>query len=133
MTKKIVLFLTLTSLFTLTTLSFAQTLTPLVHQPPGGANLAFQLTDGTIMCQADREQDWWKLTPDINGSYLNGTWTKLASLEPGYIPDAFSSAVLADGRLVIIGGEYNNGQFTLTNLGEIYDPVANTWTPLSPP
>ena len=133
MTKKIVLFLTLTSLFTLTTLSFAQTLTPLVHQPPGGANLAFQLTDGTVMCQADREQDWYKLTPDNAGSYVNGTWTRLASLQPGYVPDDFASAVLADGRLVITGGEYNNGVFTLTNLGAVYDPVANTWTPLAAP
>jgi len=85
------------------------------------------------MCQANRQQDWWKLTPDINGSYVNGTWSKLASLQAGYIPDAFTSAVLADGRLVITGGEYNNGQFTLTNLGSVYDPVANTWTPLDPP
>jgi hypothetical protein len=111
----------------------AQTLTPLVHTPPGGANLAFQLTDGTVMCQANRQQDWWKLTPDINGSYVNGTWSKLASLQAGYVPDAFASAVLADGRLVITGGEYNNGQFTLTNLGAVYDPIANTWTPLNPP
>ena len=116
-----------------TTMSPAQTLTPLVHPPPGGANLAFQLTDGTVMCQANREQDWWKLTPDITGSYVNGTWTKLPSLQPGYVPDDFASAVLADGRLVITGGEYNNGQFTLTNLGAIYDPVANTWTPLAAP
>ena len=121
------------SLFTLTTLSFAQTLTSLVHQPPGGANLAFQLTDGTVMCQADREQDWYKLTPDNTGSYVNGTWTRLASLQPGYVPDDFASAVLADGRLVITGGEYNNGQFTLTNLGAVYDPIANTWTPLAAP
>jgi hypothetical protein len=133
MTKKIILLLTVISLFTLTTLSFAQTLTALVHQPPGGANLAFQLTDGTVMCQADREQDWYKLTPDNAGSYVNGTWTRLASLQSGYIPDDFASAVLADGRLVITGGEYNNGQFALTNLGAVYDPIANIWTPLAPP
>jgi len=133
MIKNLTLTLTLTTLFGLAGLSPAQTLTPLVHAPPGGANLAFQMTDGTVMCQANREQDWWKLTPDITGSYVNGTWTKLASLQAGYVPDAFSSAVLADGRLVITGGEYNNGQFTLTNLGAVYDPIANTWTPLPAP
>jgi hypothetical protein len=127
------LAVTLAMLLTLAAITKAQTLTRLTHQPPGGANLAFQLTDGTIMCQADRSQDWWKLTPDINGSYVNGIWSKLASLEPGYVPDDFASAVLADGRLVIVGGEYNNGQFTLSNMGEIYDPVTNTWTPLDPP
>jgi len=57
----------------------------------------------------------------------------VASLQAGYVPDDFASAVLADGRVVITGGEYNNGQFTLTNLGAIYDPVANTWTPLAAP
>ena len=114
-------------------LTFAQTLRNLTHQPPGGAFLSFQLTDGTVMCQANASQDWWKLTPDINGSYLNGTWTQLASLQRGYVPDDFASAVLADGRLVISGGEYNKGVFTLTNMGSIYDPLANTWTPLAPP
>ncbi len=133
MTKQIILSLTLTSLFTLTRMSSAQTLTPLVHQSPGGANLAFQLTDGTVMCQANSSQNWYKLTPDNTGSYVNGTWTQLASLQPGYVPDDFASAVLADGRVVITGGEYNNGQFTLTNLGAVYDPIANTWTPLAAP
>jgi len=133
MINKLTLSLTLGALIALAKLSSAQTLTPLVHPPPGGANISFQLTDGTVMCQANREQDWWKLTPDNTGSYINGTWTKLASLQAGYVPDAFASAVLADGRLVITGGEYNNGQFTLTNLGAVYDPIANTWTPLPAP
>src|SRR5437660_12506128 len=131
MSKKIILALTLTSLFTLTTISFAQTLTPLVHQSPGGANLAFQLTDGTVMCQANSSQNWYKLTPDNTGSYVNGTWTQVASLQPGYAPDDFASAVFADGRVVVTGGEYNTGQFTLTSLGAIYDQVGNTWTPLA--
>lgn len=121
------------SLLALTSLAPAQTLQNLVHQPPGGAFLSFLLTDGTVMCQANISSDWWKLTPDINGSYINGTWTRLASLQSGYVPDDFASAVLGDGRVVISGGEYNNGIFTVTNMGAIYDPLANTWTPLDPP
>ena len=113
MTKTIILSLTLSGLFALTRICSAQTLTPLVHQSPGGANLAFQLTDGTVMCQADSSQNWYKLTPDNTGSYVNGTWTQVASLQAGYVPDDFASAVLADGRVVITGGEYNNGQFAL--------------------
>lgn len=114
-------------------LSFSQTLKRLAHQPPDGAILTFQLTDGTVMAQGGADSDWWKLTPDNTGSYINGTWTKLASLPAGYVPDAFASAVLADGRLIIEGGEYNNGNFALTNQGAIYDPAANTWTTVSPP
>jgi hypothetical protein len=114
-------------------LSLAQTITRLNHQPPGGAILTFQLTDGTVMAQGNNDSSWWKLTPDNTGSYINGTWTQVASLPAGYVPDAFASAVLGDGRLVIVGGEYNNGAFTLTNLGAIYDPALNTWTTLAPP
>ncbi len=113
--------------------SFAQTVKSLKHQPPDGAILTFQLTDGTVMAQGFGDSDWWRLTPDNTGSYVNGAWTRLATLPAGYVPDAFASAVLADGRLVIEGGEYNNGNFTLTNLGAIYDPAANTWTSLAPP
>ena len=74
-----------------------------------------------------------KLTPDNTGSYLHGTWTQVASLPSGYSPEAFASAYLADGRLLIEGGEYNFGQFVLTDLGAVYDPAANTWTPVNPP
>lgn len=114
-------------------LSSAQSLRRLTHQPPDGAGIGFLLTDGTAMFQGNAQSDWYKLTPDITGSYVNGTWTKLASLPAGYVPDAFASAVLADGRVVIVGGEYNNGAFVLTNMGAIYDPKANSWTSLAPP
>ncbi len=111
----------------------AQTIQQLKHQPPNGALLTFQLTDGTVLAQGGSLSDWWKLTPDNTGSYVNGTWAKMASLPSNYSPDAFASAVLADGRLVIVGGEYNFGGFALTNLGAIYDPAKNTWTPVTPP
>jgi len=120
-------------LLALTSISLAQTLQTLVHQPPNGAYLGFLLTDGTVMFQGNNLATWSKLTPDSFGSYLNGTWSQLASLPSGYSPDDFASSVLADGRVVIVGGEYNFGSFTLTNLGAIYNPVANTWTSLSPP
>jgi hypothetical protein len=110
-----------------------QNLMPLLNLPSNGAGLSFLLTDGSVMFQGNQRSDWYKLTPDISGSYLNGTWSQLASLPAGYAPDAFASAVLADGRVVILGGEYNFGTFVLTNLGAIYDPVADTWTSLSPP
>jgi hypothetical protein len=113
--------------------SVAQSIQRLKHSPPDGAILTFQLTDGTVMAQGYNESDWWRLTPDNTGSYVNGTWTQLASLQSGYEPDAFASAVLADGRLLIEGGEYNFGNFALTNLGAVYDPATNVWTPLTPP
>ncbi len=111
----------------------AQTMKSLTHQPPDGALISFQLTDGTVLVQGNGESDWYRLTPDNKGSYVNGNWTKMASLPSGYVPLYFASAVLADGRLVITGGEYNFNQFAFTNQGAVYDPRANAWTKLDPP
>src|SRR6201995_4493725 len=79
-----------------------QTLVSLNHPMPGGAQITLQLTDGTVMGQsATNNAQWYRLTPDNTGSYVNGTWTKVASLPSPYSPSAFASAVLADGRLII--------------------------------
>ena len=111
----------------------AQSLTNLAHQPPDGAIITMQMTDGTVIAQGGGQSDFWKLTPDNTGSYKNGTWTQIASLPAGYSPYAMAEAVLADGRLVISGGEYNFGQFAFTNLSAIYNPLKDKWTMINPP
>jgi hypothetical protein len=111
----------------------AQTWTPLTNQPTFSASTAFILPDGRVMVQDTGAQDWWALTPDTNGSYLNGTWSRLASLPAGYAPLYYASAVLRDGRLAILGGEYNFGQAVWTMLGAIYTPKTNKWRTLSHP
>jgi hypothetical protein len=119
-----------------TPVCWTQSMETLVNQLPNGFDLMFQLTDGTVMVQdITYPNQWWRLTPDINGSYLNGTWTQLASLPVEYSPYASSSAVLADGRVIVMGGEYTGPayDFTLTNKGAIYDPKKDEWTPLAPP
>ena len=132
LTRKILLALSVLTLAGFCQLQ-AQTLTNLTHPAPDGATVEMQLTDGTVLVQGFQGQDWYKLTPDINGSYVNGTWTQMANLPSNYDPYAMAEAVLADGRVLIEGGEYNFGSFSFTNLGEIYDPMTNTWTPLTPP
>ena len=114
-------------------ISSAQTLKNLVHQPPDGAIVGFLMTDGTVMYQGNEYSDWWRLTPDKFGSYVNGTWKQLASLPSGYAPLYFAASVLADGRLIIEGGEYNFGVFAFTNMGAVYDPAKDTWTMQKPP
>ena len=97
------------------------------------------LTDGTVIVHNCAAPDWWKLTPDSSGSYINGTWTAIASLPvikgTQYAPQYNASAVLPDGRVIIMGGEYNgtNPNEVWTNLGAIYDPVANSWSPVPAP
>jgi hypothetical protein len=111
----------------------AQTWTPLLNQPPFAAGNPLLLTDGTVIAHNTCAPDWWRLTPDSRGSYVNGTWSQIASLPAGYEPLYFSSAVLPDGRVIVEGGEYNSCSPVWTTLGAIYDPVANSWTSVDPP
>jgi len=118
------------------TLSGAQSWTPLTHQPTFAASTALLLTDGSVMVQdaaVANPNHWWRLKPDNTGSYINGTWTQIASLPFGYDPQNFASAVLADGRVVIVGGKFNLGTLAETTMAAIYDPSSNSWTSFSGP
>ncbi|HEV2171835.1 MAG TPA: hypothetical protein VGR40_12850, partial [Candidatus Binatus sp.] len=127
--------------------------TPLNNQPPfhAAANI-YLLTDGRVMAEDATLTNvaWWTLTPDITGSYINGTWTEVSSPGPcpngqnaastTYAPLYNAGAVLPDGRLVVIGGEYDynytyvNGTGQVwTDQGAIYDPVADSWTCITAP
>jgi hypothetical protein len=98
------------------------------------------MTDGTVIAMRPCTGLWYKLTPDITGSYLNGTWTQIATMPSGYGPLFGGSAVLPDGRVIFEGGEYNDtsqsgmcGSGAWTSLGAIYNPATNTWTNVPPP
>ena len=111
----------------------AGTLLNLAHPAPEGVIIPYLLTDGRVLVQAQTETHFYLLTPDQNGSYVNGTWSQARTLPAGYSPYAFSGAVLADGRVIVQGGEYNFDSFAFTNKGYIYDPKTDRWTPLKPP
>src|SRR5438045_2193807 len=87
----------------LATIAGAQSWTPMANQPTFFPNVALLLTDGTVMVQATLTGDWWRLTPDNAGSYINGTWSQLASMPKGYGPVYYASAVLPDGRVIVEG------------------------------
>ena len=115
-----------------------RTWTSLVNPPPVNLSNPLLLTDGTVIAHHACAPDWYKFTPDKNGSYINGTWSAIASLPSGYGPLSFGSAVLPDARVIIMGGEYNStsgscGSPVDTALGAIYDPVADVWTPVGAP
>ncbi len=111
----------------------AQTWTSITNQPTFFPDTAVLLTDGRVMTHEYNTPNWWSLTPDNTGSYLNGTWTKLGSMQSTYAPLYFASVVLRDGRVLVEGGEYNFLSPVETNLGAIYDPAANAWTAVNPP
>jgi hypothetical protein len=103
------------------------------NRPGEPVSTTLLLRDGRVLANVGDTGDWWILTPDATGSYINGTWKQAASMPDGYQPYEFSSAVLVDGRVLVEGGEVNQGQEDRTNLGAIYDPVADKWTPVNPP
>jgi hypothetical protein len=127
-------------LFAAATLARSQAWVPLVNQPNPNLGLGnpLLLTDGTVIAHEACGSTWWRLTPDRYGSYVYGSWKRIASLPGGYAPLYFGSAVLPDGRVMVEGGEYNsdtpgNCQAEWTNKGAIYDPKTNTWASVTPP
>jgi hypothetical protein len=115
--------------------------TPLTNAAPSFLDTCLLLTDATVMCHQYSSNQWHRLSPDINGSYVNGTWdtTPIANMPNGndpvsgcnnctYQPVFFASSVLANGQVIVIGGEYNGGPAVRTNIGFVYNPVANTWS-----
>src|ERR1043166_3917574 len=111
------------------------TWTTLANFPPdqnGGVSIL--LSDGTIMSKTDAGGGdgigniWNKLTPNAQGSYINGTWSSIAPMASTRL--YFSSQVLKDGKVYVIGGEYGTGYGNIA--GQVYNPVTNTWslTPL---
>jgi hypothetical protein len=115
--------------------------TTLANQPPEPGDLSLLLTDGSVMMQSVNDAGvFYNLTPDSDGGYVNGTWRRLSSPPTGYAPYAGSQVVLADGRVLFVGGEYNQNQYSLpfapsglTNMSAVYDPVTDSWTMIAPP
>jgi hypothetical protein len=115
--------------------------TALKNAPPFGTPGTMLLeSDGTVLVHNEPDNNttggtnqWWKLTPTANGSYVNGTWSQIASMPSDYAPLYFASAVLPDGRMIVEGGEYNGDNAVWSDQGEIYNPVTNTWKSVAPP
>jgi hypothetical protein len=111
------------------------TWTPLKSQPTFNASTMLLLTDGTVLCADEGatigSPHWWKLTP-ASGNYVNGTWTEIS--DSPNAPLYFASAVLADGRVFVAGGECNGSSHVADLLAaEIYDPRTDVWTSIATP
>ncbi len=127
-----------------TNVSVACTIVPftvLANQPPEIGYLSLLLTDGSVMMQSVNDASvFYNLIPAADGGYVNGTWRTLASPPLGYAPADGAQVVLADGRVLFVGGEYNQNLYQLpfapsglTNMSAVYDPVADSWTMIAAP
>ena len=88
------------------------------------------LSEGSILVQGGNNAStttMYKLSPQANtGSYVNGVWSDVADMNEGRL--FFTTAMLPDGRVFAIGGEYPR----FSNTAEVYDPVADTWSLVDP-
>jgi hypothetical protein len=115
--------------------------TPLKNPPAFGTPGTMLLeSNGTVLVHDEPDNDttggttkWYALTPDSKGSYIDGTWSQIASMPAGYSPLYFASAILPDGRMIVEGGEYIGGKAEWSNKGAIYNPATNTWASVAPP
>ena len=99
-----------------------------VFNAPSGVQveLILLLSDGTVMAQdgatTNVEMNWYQLTPDSQGSYVNGKWR---ALHPMHVKrQMYAVQVLRDGR-VFIGGDENDGYGASA---EVYNPLTDAWT-----
>ena len=104
----------------------AGTWTALASAPPIGVNHAMVLSDGSILTD-NGDGNCCRLTPDSHGSYRNGTWTRLASMN--YSRMFFASEMLTNGNVFVAGGEYGSGR----RHAELFDPLNNVWTKIPDP
>ena len=100
-----------------------------ITSPVGNVQGMMLQSDGSGMLQGGGDNTsaaWYRLAPNASGSYINGAFSTLASMSVGRL--FFTSDVLPSGKVFVLGGEYSStGGFN--NTGEIYDPVANSWSP----
>src|ERR1017187_4417945 len=85
---------------------------PLTNRAPDNIDNLLLLSDGTVMAASGEPgaggtgNAWYRLTPDANGSYLNGSVSTLAPMN--YTRLYYSSQVLRDGRVLVAGCEYRS-------------------------
>ena len=123
----------------------AGTWSNLGKQPGVSMDTMLLLTDGRVFCHEFQSNRWHTLTPSDAGDYGNGSEHSRADAgqhqhpevvrRPDECADVFRSAVLADGRVFVAGGEYNLANSTSNDIlaAQIFDPRTGHWTAISAP
>ena len=95
--------------------------------PGNGGAMMMLLSNGNVLVQNGSNpppsSSVYQLSPQTNtGSYVNGSWASTGSLNESRL--FFTTAMLPDGRIFGIGGEYPS----FSNTVEIYNPATGVWT-----
>ena len=106
------------------------TWTQLSHNASISVGTMLLLPNGNVVAMDDggNTPGWVELTPTAAGSYDQGTWSNLASMNGSRLYDG--SVVLPSDKVIVYGGEYFNGPQAEANSGQIYDIASNSWTTL---
>jgi hypothetical protein len=86
------------------------------------------LMDGSVIIDAGR--GWYRLTPNRQGSYLNGIWTRIT--DRPVVRSTYASTLMGDGRLMCVYGEFGADASTGLSDLDIYDPDTDTWSRVTP-
>jgi hypothetical protein len=101
--------------------------------PVAGIQTMSLLSNGVVMAAQNTAPNpgspantsWFQLPPTSNGQFVNSTWTSPSTMNQARL--YFPSAMLPDGRIFAIGGEYSPTT-GFVNAPEIFNPLTNTWT-----
>jgi hypothetical protein len=110
--------------------------TQISQPPPFNVGMMLLLTDGSVLCQAFQRNQWRRLIPSAFGRYADGQWENLCFCSRN-APSYYASAVLADGKVIMAGGELNwdedNKHASELCAVELFDPLTATWSVILPP
>src|SRR4051794_18578188 len=109
--------------------ALAGTIKQLTHQPPNGAIVTMQMTDGTVVAQDYTENGFWKLAPDTAGSCGRGAGTHIENPRGRSAPYAKAESVLPGGRFVFAGAKNNHPTFAFTNKSRRKTPLLTSGPP----
>jgi len=106
-----------------------------VNSKDVGIGTMISLPDGSVISNGgfdNASPNWYQLIPDSSGNYSSGTWHQLANSNVGRL--FFGSAVLQNGQVLVVGGEYTNISDAISSVvGTAGAPITvTTSTPLAP-
>ncbi|MBN2503460.1 MAG: Ig-like domain repeat protein, partial [Anaerolineales bacterium] len=88
-----------------------------------------RLLDGRILVVGGADDTYGHWSGSNVEIYDPATRTFSLGVPMAYSRNGHTATMLPDGRVLVVGGKIYDGNYQLTGTAEIYDPVANSWSP----